>query len=162
MAWNDTKTSNSTVPHTEWNDMVAVITAATNSPFVGCLTQQTAVTALTTSWVACAFHTDIFDTNTMHDNVTNNTRITIPTTGYYNIGGSVGVAANTICGARIRIDGTTVVDSQMQGNSGAGERASVSSLLYLTTSQYVELQGYASTQNSTGDSATRFWAYKVG
>lgn len=122
---------------------------------------QTGVTALTTSWVSCAFAAENFDTDSMHDNVTNNTRITFPHAGTYVIGGVVATAANAVLGARIRLDGSTVLAAQVQGNSGAGERASVSTIYTVTAGQYVELQGYASTQNSTGDTETNFWAYKI-
>lgn len=122
---------------------------------------QTGVTALTTSWVSCAFAAENFDTDSMHDNVTNNTRITFPHAGTYVIGGVVATAANTVLGARIRLDGSTVLAAQVQGNSSAGERASVSTIYTVTAGQYVELQGYASTQNSTGDTETNFWAYKI-
>ncbi len=122
---------------------------------------QTGVTALTTSWVSCAFAAENFDTDTMHDNVTNNTRITFTHAGTYVVGGTVGTVANTVLGGRIRVDGTTVIAAEVQGNSGAGERVSLSTIYTFTAGQYVELQGYASTQNSTGDAETNFWAYKI-
>ena len=130
--------------------------------FIGCFVYQTGVTALTTSWVSCAFAAESFDTDTMHSNVTNNTRITFTTAGKYLVGGIVASGANTVIGARVRLNGTTVLGAQVQGNSGAGERACVTTVYDAAASDYVELQGYASTQNSTGDYQTQFWAYKIG
>lgn len=141
-------------------------TATWQTPAAGgtdysCRVYQTGVTALTTSWVSCAFAAENFDTDTMHDNATNNTRITFTTAGKYVIGGVVQVPNNTVVGARIRIDGTTVIAQQVQGNSGAGEAASVSTVYVVTAGQYAELQGYASTVNSSGDAQTNFWAYRI-
>lgn len=123
--------------------------------------KQSAATALTTSWVSCAFGAEDFDTDTMHDNSTNNTRITFNTAGKYCVGGTIQVSANTILGARIRLNGTTVLCSEKQGNSGAIEQVAVSTIYNFAGGDYVELQGYASSQNSSGDSDTNFWAYKI-
>jgi hypothetical protein len=127
-----------------------------------CRVYQTGATALTSSWVSCAFAAEDFDTDTMHDNSTNNTRITFTTAGKYCVGGTVRINANAVAGARIRLDGTTVLATQKQGNSGDPEHACVSTIYNFTAGQYVELQGYSGTnQNSSGTSDTNFWAYKI-
>lgn len=129
---------------------------------ISCRVYQTGVTGLTSSWVACAFAAENFDTDTMHDNVTNNTRITFTTAGKYCVGGGIGVTASTVCGARIRVDGTTVIASQRQGNSGNPEGVNISTIFDFTAGQYVELQGYTTgASNTTGDLLTNFWAYKI-
>jgi len=135
--------------------------AATGVPDMRCRVYQTGATALTTSWVSCAFAAENFDTDTMHDNATNNTRITFTTAGTYAIGGCIKIPNNTVAGARIRIDGTTVITSQAQGNGGFGEAVSTSTIYTFTAGQYVELQGYAATQSSSGDAETNFWAYRI-
>jgi len=129
---------------------------------ISCRVYQTGTTALTTSWVSCAFAAENFDTDTMHDNATNNTRITFTTAGKYCVGGVVAVTNNAVVGARIRLNGSTVLARQVQGNSAQGEGASVSTIYDFAANDYVELQGNAATLNSTGNDQTNFWAYKIG
>jgi hypothetical protein len=126
-----------------------------------CRVYQTGATALTTSWVACAFGAENFDTDTMHDNSTNNTRITFTTAGKYLVGGTLNVNSNGVTGVRIRLGGTTVLAQSKQGNGGSPEGVSVSTIYAFTAGQYVELEGYASTVNSSGDAQTNFWAYRL-
>lgn len=129
---------------------------------ISCRVYQTGVTGLTSSWVACAFAAENFDTDTMHDNVTNNTRITFKTAGKYLVGGNVGVTASAVAGARIRVDGTTVIASNRQGNGGNPEGVSVQTIYEFTAGQYIEIQGYAgSSQNTTGDATTNAYAFKL-
>lgn len=122
---------------------------------------QNAVTALTTSWVSIVFQTESFDTDSMHDNAVNPERITFTTGGKYLVVGCMSTPNNTSAGARIRVDGTTVIAQSKQGNSGNPEGVCVTQLFNFTAAQYVELQGYASTFNSSGDTLTNFAAFKV-
>ena len=100
----------------------------------------------------------------MHDNTTNNSRITIKTAGKYLVGGIVNVAANGNTGARIYYNGTSVLGSQLQGNSGSGnENAHVSTIYDFAVNDYVQLQGYtgAASATTSGNETTQFWAYKI-
>lgn len=144
------------------NEYEVGATIVTGSTFIGCRVYQTGATALTTSWVSCAFAAEDFDTNTMHDNSTNNTRITIAVSGKYVIGGVVSVTSNTIVGARIRLNGSTILGRQVQGNSAQTEGACVTAIYDLVAGDYIELQGLASSLSTTGDTNTNFWAYLVG
>lgn len=134
--------------------------AGGSSSFIGCRVYQTGTTALTTSWVACAFAAENFDTDTMHDNVTNNTRITFTTAGKYWVGGNITCGSNSNFGARIRLNGTTVLAQTLAGNSTT-EGASVSTIYDFAASDYVELQGNANSFNSSGDATTNFAAFKI-
>lgn len=142
------------------------LTNATNVPaptFKGCRVKQTGTTSVTSSWVALAFAGEDFDTDTMHDTVTNNTRITVKTAGKYMVGGSWQGATNNVVGARVKINGTTVLASQKQGNSGGPENASISTIYDCAVNDYFELEAYSgTTQNSSGDANSNFWAYKIG
>lgn len=125
---------------------------------------QTSTTSLgpTPTWVSIAFGAEHFDTDTMHDNATNNTRITITTAGKYAVGGTVATDASTSIGARIRLNGTTILARQVQGNSNEGEGASLSTIYSFTDSDYIELQGITpGAQSTTGNTQTNFWAYKI-
>lgn len=138
------------------------ITASGSPSFIGARVIQTGATALTTSWVACAFGAENFDTDSMHDNSTQNTRLTFTTAGKYHVGGAISIAANVAAGARILLNGTTVLATQRQGNSGVGEAPSVDTIYDFAQNDYVELQGYANATNTSGDANTSFWAYKIG
>lgn len=135
--------------------------ASGGSTDISCRVYQTGTTTLQTTWTVVAFAAEHFDTDTMHDNSTNNSRITIKTAGKYCIGGVVGVPNNSSAGARIRLNGSTILAAQMQGNSAQGERASVSTIYDLAVNDYLELQGNANNQATTGDAETNFWAYKI-
>lgn len=129
---------------------------------ISCRVYQTGATSVTTSWATLAFGAENFDTDTMHDNSTNNSRITFTTAGKYCIGGTMRIGANAVTGVRVLLGGSTVLATQKQGNGGSPEHCSVTTIYSFTAGQYVELQGYSgSTQNSSGDSETNFWAYKI-
>ena len=130
---------------------------------VSCRVIQNPVTSITSSWVSIAFQTEEFDTSTMHDNSTNNTRITIPSTGKYMVGGGWFGSTNAVTGVRIRLNGTTIISASVDGNGGTSlEYNSIATFYSFTASDYIELQGYSgTTQNTSGDNQTYFWAYKV-
>jgi hypothetical protein len=85
------------------------------------------------------------DVGSMHDTVTNNSRITAPATGWYVITGGVQFATNatSVRGAAIRLDGTTYINSNHGFNTGGTATAGVTvgGIYYLTAGQYVELLG---------------------
>lgn len=143
-------------------------TATWQTPSAGgtdysCRVYQTGTTSVTSSWVALAFAAENFDTDTMHDNATNNTRITFTHAGKYMVGGGWYGATNTPTGTRIKLNGTTVIASQVDGNAGVNlEFSQVSTFYNFSASDYIELEGYSNTtQNSSGDAQTHFWAYRV-
>jgi len=127
-----------------------------------CRIKQTGTTSLSTTWAALAFAGEDFDTDTMHDTVTNNTRITFTHAGKYMVGASLKISANVANGVRIKLNGTTVLASQKQGNSSSPEHCNVSTLYNFSASDYVEFEGYSgSAQNSSGDSDTSAYAFHV-
>lgn len=130
---------------------------------ISCRVTQNVGTSLSTTWTAIAFNLETFDTDTMHDNVTNNTRITFKTAGKYMVGGGWYGTTNTVTGIRIRLNGTTVIATAVDGNAGTNlEYNSIATLYTFAVNDYIELQGYSnSIQNTTGDSDTYFWAAKV-
>jgi len=100
---------------------------------------------------ALQFDSERFDTDSIHDPVTNNTRLTVPVAGKYLIVGQVRFASN-LSGERslaIRLNGTTelaalVVDAV----NGDITEMIVTTIHELAASDYVELMAY---HNSGGD-----------
>lgn len=143
------------------------IDAGGGSTDISCRVYQTGTSALTGSWVTCAFAAEDFDTDTMHDNSTNNSRITFTTAGKYCVGGVInidGANGTDNIGTRVRLNGSTVIVQSKVGASGAlsaPQGVSVSTIYNFSASDYVELQGNAPTLNSSGDAQTNFWAYKI-
>lgn len=147
---------------TEYYSGSAWISLNTSSD-ISCRVIQTGGTSLSTTFATLAFAAEDFDTDTMHDNVTNNSRITIKTAGKYSIGGQLAFAANQALGLRILLNGTTVIARIFQGNSAATEGGNISTIYNFALNDYIELQGAlgASTGTSSGDASTNFWAYKI-
>lgn len=109
---------------------------------------QSITTATTT---ALAFNSERADTNTIHDTVTNNSRLTCQTAGVYYITASVQFAANAT-GFRqvgIRLNGTTALAFQRTPSPGGSDAAllTISTAYALSAADYVEATVY---QNSGG------------
>jgi hypothetical protein len=147
---------------TDW-----VSQASASGSFIGCRVFQNAVFSLPTdpTYGAVTFQTESFDTSTMHDNVTNNTRITITTAGYYNFGGAVEIAATSqSVNLKIRLNGTTFITGNVGGAPGSTNgRAGVSGVYQFALNDYIELLGYTnSASNTSANTMTNFWCYKIG
>ena len=122
---------------------------------VSCRAYQGSATSITTSWVALPFSNEIYDTSTIHDNVTNNTRFTIPATGKYYLFAQMKISANAVTGLRARLNGSTVIAAFTRGNGGSPEYVQFFTEYSLTAGDYIEFMGYSgTTQNSSGDSET--------
>ena len=100
---------------------------------------QTIPTSVTTTLV---FGAESYDTDTMHDLVTNNSRITIQTPGIYIITASVGLTSTPVSAFEFRIDvnnGTRLAEDNALGGSGY---KSVSATAALIASDYIEAKLY--------------------
>jgi hypothetical protein len=99
---------------------------------------------------ALSFNTDRYDTDTIHDPVTNNSRLTCKTAGVYSIVANVGFASNAT-GARnvnILLNGTAVIASILSpAINGLVTRLIVSTQYPLAVNDYVEVFAF---QNSGG------------
>lgn len=136
--------------------------------FAGVRAIQNATTSTSSTYATLAFQTEDFDTDSFHNNSTNNSRLTVPTgkAGYYNIGGAMKITTTSAKATyvRIRLNGTTVLATQTgAGGVDSVNSSAISTLYYLSEGDYVELQGAsASVDTSTGDAKTSFWMYRVG
>ena len=136
---------------------------ATAAPDISCRVYAGTATNLSSTFATIAFNTENFDTDTMHDNSTNNSRITIKTAGKYHVGGQVNTSANQALGLRLFVNGGSVIGRIFQGNSGATEGANINTIYDFAVNDYIELQAAlgASTGTTTTDQQTNFWAYKI-
>ena len=94
---------------------------------------------------ALTFDTEQFDTDAIHDNVTNNSRLTCNTAGKYIIVGSVRWASNAVGTriAQIRLNGVTLLASLQLDESDAVEitQQVITTIESLAVADYVELLG---------------------
>lgn len=101
--------------------------------------------------IALALNSERYDTDTIHDTVTNNSRLTCHTAGKYDIKGNGRIAANAT-GDRylsIRLNGTTTIAITYMKSPGASILIlSVACDYQLAVNDYVELVAF---QNSGGD-----------
>lgn len=150
-------------------DLVPVVTDPAGTPavenitidefreslFSGAKIHQTGATSVNTGGVALVFAGESWDTDGFHDNVTNNTRITIPVTGLYEFSAQMKVSANAVTGIRVRLGGSTIIAGTSRGNGGSPEYCQVYGQYEFTAGQYIEFIGFCgSTQNTSGDVET--------
>lgn len=112
---------------------------------------------------ALNFNSELFDTDAIHDNSTNNTRLTCKTAGVYLIIGQVGFASNST-GVRqtaFRLNGTTYLAFSSVGASpNYAARHMLSTVYPLAVNDYLEIIVYheagvsINTEVSTGSMPT--------
>ncbi len=90
---------------------------------------------------AVAFDVETYDATGMHDNVTNNSRVTIAQSGQYRLKGKLRTATNTSLGAKFAVSGTAIAETETWAPFATGAYADVSvdTTVSLTAGQYVEL-----------------------
>lgn len=134
--------------------------------FKGCRIKQTTGQSIGTSLTVVNFDAETFDTDTMHDNSTNNSRITFTTAGYYQISGIVNTDGNAVSQIQIRLNGSTSIYKNGTGNAGSSTAngAVVSTLYQFSAGDYIEMLGaFGTTQNTkSGEDGTTFSVVKVG
>jgi hypothetical protein len=103
---------------------------------------------------------EVIDVGAMHDTVTNNNRITIPTGGdglYWCAGLSLAAYGTGVYHLHLRKGGSTQVQTTIDNSGGSAlttQTMHVFGLLSLAAAEYVELAGQAVTANCTFGSAT--------
>jgi hypothetical protein len=112
--------------------------------------------SLTSTPAALAFDTEDFDTDTMHDTVTNNSRITFTHAGKYHVSGNLITTTNQAgtIGVYILLNGSTIISVSecTNGNIQIGSAyygSVVCSTIYsFSAGDYIELWGTASATNN--------------
>jgi hypothetical protein len=104
----------------------------------------------TATWTAINWTGETYDTDTFHDNTTNNTLLTIPSGkgGYYNIRGQVGMQATSgEFNLRIRKNGTAIRYSIGSGASNDNS-VRINCVLNLSAGDTLDLQVYQNSGSS--------------
>lgn len=122
-------------------------------------------------WVTLAFNSERFDTDAIHDTVTNNSRLTCKIAGIYQISATITFAASAVGnrGLAILYNGATMISLNVQPNSGAADgNAMTASVLYqLAANDYAEAQSYQASGGalavlSMGNYTPEFMMVRVG
>jgi hypothetical protein len=130
-------------------------TPASGSTFVGCGVKKTDDQSINTgTYTVVSWASEDFDTNSMHDNATNNTRITIPTgkTGYYLLTGGIAFNSNGTGNRIVRVykNGADLrwLSSVAAANTGNFTIVPFSQTFSLTAGDYLEIYAYQTSGGS--------------
>lgn len=133
-----------------------------------CHVYQTGATnlATVTNWYVLSFGAELFDTDTMHDNSTNPSRITFTTAGTYLVGCNVTTPGNNYgVGVKMVLNGTTdIAFSGPSEGAGTDNGISLTTLYSFTAGQYVEFSAKTNGGNNydtSGNLETHAWAIKI-
>jgi hypothetical protein len=139
---------------------VLTISASTHVPvwaapaavaFSGCVAYHNTTQTISNSWTVVALNSEDFDTDTYHDNSTNNSRLTVPTTGYYALRGA-SLFTNATGYLSFRMDGTTTIRGSQGAVGNAGYSANMTAIAYIASGHYVELMAYQGASSNIGSS----------
>jgi hypothetical protein len=135
------------------------------------LTKSAAQAISSASETAITWNTEDFDTDTMHDNSTNTSRITFTTAGVYMFGATIPWAGSSsgrrYCYIRKNATGAWLDYSEViPPGAPAGTTQALHGVASFSASDYIEVYGYQSSGGSLDiyvDSSIkpRFWAYRI-
>lgn len=136
------------------------------------LTQGTIQAIATGTFTGLLFDVEVRDNDGVHSTVTNTSRITCVTAGWYEFGGNVGWAANASAlsrRSRWAINGTAVNGTEVTSIpiTGAASYPAKTDSAFLTAGDYLELHAFQDTGANlntavTGAAISRVWAKWVG
>lgn len=133
--------------------------------FRGAKAIQNASTATSSSFALHPFQAEKFDTDGYHDNVTNNSRMTIPSglAGKYLIGATVDQNAARDTTMYLRLNGSTII--AVGGGEGivSTTGVTVTTLYDFAAGDYIEVLSMSNGVGATsGAEVNNFWLYLVG
>lgn len=168
-----TRATSNLITATIWNtDLVDNITYLANPP--ACRVYHNTTQSIPhITLTKLSFNSERFDTNTMHDTVTNNSRITFNTAGLYIVGfcfEMVGGADYNMCYGDIYLNNTTaLVDQRSRAGANSQWGASMTTVYKFAVADYIEARVYhdnaaLAARNSvvTNNSNPEFWAVWIG
>lgn len=126
-----------------------------------------------TAATAVAFDAEVYDTDTYHDNVTNNTRLTVPVDGYYIVGASIASTNVTFSveaafvirkGGSASFDGAAAIAYEVASANFQPFASLSTGPVSCTAGEYFEIYLNVSTDTSIDITAARtnFWIMRVG
>ena len=130
--------------------------AGGGAAFSGAQVRQTAAVSINnSSWTTLAWNAEDYDVSSYHDNSTNNSRLTVPTTGYYFVTARTCWAATSTAGIRGLVVvknggavGTSIAFNNDGGNKGTSYNVLVlNTIIQLNATDYIEALAF---QNSGG------------
>jgi len=140
-------------------------------PVIGCrLRDSTDELTATATWEYLNFDTESYDTDGMHEGVTNPSRITIKVAGVYVFGALIEWATNAT-GYRliqINLNRTTAIVRDFQGAvSGNATTSECGSTYEFSVDDYIEVRVYQTSGGNLNvvagsDWSPVFWAYMIG
>lgn len=107
-------------------------------PFVGARVTQSAPQAVGANTVL-SWDVENYDTDNLHANAPNPSRLTAPESGYYLIQAMVDYSATGFTDLRLRLNGSTVIANMFPGVETGAPRLTVITPYFLSTSDYVEV-----------------------
>lgn len=132
---------------------------------------STTQTVATSTQTPLALDSERWDDGSMHDNTTNNTRLTVPTGegGLYMIGGCATLSSNTTNKREIsiRLNGTTMIAANQYPAYQETRRFFIETVTKLSDGDYVELMlwqnsGSTLTVEKVDGLSPEFWIAKIG
>jgi hypothetical protein len=139
-----------------WGDDVDASFNFLRGAKVGCRLSSVVGTAIGGSTVM-PWATEVFDVGGCHDNVTNNSRITVPASwgGLWFVGANLCATAGGIILVEIALNGTSRPAGQASNPDGTVDTDThVETILVLVAGDYVELWATGAGNRSTGDTST--------
>lgn len=172
--WADGSGGGTSIDAADLNKVEAGIFEISYAPCVR-VTHNAAQSITSGVGTALAFNSERFDqagnaADTMHDTVTNNSRLTCRYAGVYQITGNIIWAANNTGqrGCAIRLNGTTFLADSTNDTAGTGTtNINVTTLYALAVNDFVELvvtqsSGGALNVNTSGNISPEFMMVRVG
>lgn len=131
-------------------DWVAETPSGATPSFIGCkVTRGSALSINSATYTPVNFTGEAYDTSAMHDNSTNNTRITVGTTGYWLAEACITFAASALGTERIvefYLSGSVPLErTHAVFSATADTSVTLSCVFHLTSGDYIECRVYQDT-----------------
>ena len=153
--WNGT--------HIDYFTLQLFLTPTVSTPPACRAYHNTTISCTTATWTLIQLNSESFDTDTMHDTVTNNSRLTANTAGVYLVTAEAQFTAPSGSPESLQIrlnangaigGGSPVATWQTTGNASANQCMNVANIIYLNAGDYIEAfvqQNTGSSQNLAAD-----------
>lgn len=161
--------------HTRYTDAKAIAAAKTDAELLNYtegarVYNDASQDVADSTLVTLAFNSERWDTDTIHNNITNNSRLTCKTAGKYMIVGNIIFETSNAAGIRILriyLNGTTCIAEARQGGTGLSDFLVVTSIYDLDINDYVTLVAWQNTGDTvpityTAESTPEFMMQKIG